>query len=72
MVSSTLHIDNASDFTTVSQDEFNLTTINITLLLEKNEPESQILLDYVVLPLSAIVTLVILVALIAFLIRKRR
>lgn len=72
MVSSTQSISNVSDFTTISQEEFNISTVNSTLPIQDGDFESQILLDYVVLPLSAIAILIILVGLIAFLIRKRR
>lgn len=72
MVSSTSHASNVSDFTTVSHDDFNVTTINITLQIEDDESESVTLRDYVVLLLSAFAIFIMLVVLVALIIRKRR
>lgn len=73
MVSSTQAVSNASEFTTASQDEFNVTSLNVTLPVQDDgESKSRILLDYVILPLSTIITFIILVGIAAFLIRKRR
>lgn len=72
MVSTTSHVDNASDFTTISQDEYSVTSLNMTYSNQDEVSESRILLDYVILPLSTIITLILLVVAIGFLIRKRR
>ena len=73
MVSSTPFVSNATDFTTASHDEFNVTFLNVTLPVQDDgESKSKILIDYGILPLFTIITFLILVGVAAFLIRKRR
>lgn len=67
MVSSqSTHI--TANFTTISpQDDFNITTTNATMIQDRTA-----LLDFVILPLIVIATVIIIVGVIAFIIRKKR
>ncbi|CAL1285258.1 unnamed protein product [Larinioides sclopetarius] len=63
---------NASNFTSVYPDDFNISTTNITLIHHGETPDHTALLDFVILPLVTIVTVIIIVGLVAFIIRKKR
>lgn len=64
--------NSAVNFTTVPQDDFNITTTNATMILENPGTDRTALLDFVILPLIIIATVVIIVGLVAFIIRKKR
>ncbi|KAF8770161.1 hypothetical protein HNY73_017726 [Argiope bruennichi] len=63
---------NASNFTSVYQDDFNITASNVTLIHHGETSDHTALLDFVILPLVTIVTVIIIVGLVAFIIRKKR
>ncbi|GFS58484.1 hypothetical protein NPIL_420301 [Nephila pilipes] len=61
----------AVNFTSISQDDFNITATNITLV-HHGASDHTALIDFVILPLVTIATVIIIVGLVAFIIRKKR
>ncbi|XP_035214718.1 small integral membrane protein 29-like [Stegodyphus dumicola] len=71
MVSSTQSFLHEYNFTSIPHDELNISAVNVTLKETEDDFEN-FLLDFVIVPLTLIVVIVILVGLIVFLIRKKR